>query len=249
MPTSAYEFANGEIYVRYEESVRGSDAFVVQSVTTPVNTWIMETLLMVDALKRASAKRITVVSPFYPYARQDRKAMGREPITAKLLANMVPAAVAKRKRTGGTSPKTRAELYEEAKRRKTQKAVLERKAPPAAAQPTNALAELTAEGTLRTQIQAGEHDLEIIAIREHPPSAADLRRMLGCVGGDLRRALPLLRHRFGDLRHPASHPGEVRAAARRAPRGAGGGAVSPEQAPSPGCGIKGRPGNEPSGAA
>ena len=70
-PTSAYDFANSEIYVRFEESVRGSDAFVIQSHTAPVNEWIMEHLIMVDALKRASAKRITVVMPFYAYARQD----------------------------------------------------------------------------------------------------------------------------------------------------------------------------------
>jgi ribose-phosphate pyrophosphokinase len=96
VPTSAYEFANGEIFVRFEESVRGSDAFVVQSVTTPVNTWIMETLLMVDALKRASAKRITVVLPFYPYARQDKKHRGREPISARLIADMLKTAGADR---------------------------------------------------------------------------------------------------------------------------------------------------------
>jgi ribose-phosphate pyrophosphokinase len=70
-PTTAYDFANGEIYIRYKESVRGCDAFVVQSCTSPINTWVMETLIMVDALKRASAKRITVVMPFFPYARQD----------------------------------------------------------------------------------------------------------------------------------------------------------------------------------
>jgi ribose-phosphate pyrophosphokinase len=96
VPTSAYEFANGEIFVRFEESVRGSDAFVVQSVTAPVNTWIMETLLMVDALKRASAKRITVVLPFYPYARQDKKHRGREPISARLIADMLKTAGADR---------------------------------------------------------------------------------------------------------------------------------------------------------
>jgi ribose-phosphate pyrophosphokinase len=96
VPTSAYEFANGEIFVRFEESVRGSDAFVLQSVTTPVNTWIMETLLMVDALKRASAKRITVVLPFYPYARQDKKHRGREPISARLVADMFKTAGADR---------------------------------------------------------------------------------------------------------------------------------------------------------
>ena len=96
VPTSAYEFANGEIFVRFEDSVRGSDAFVLQSVTAPVNTWIMEALLMVDALKRASAKRITVVLPFYPYARQDKKHRGREPISARLMADMFKTAGADR---------------------------------------------------------------------------------------------------------------------------------------------------------
>ena len=96
VPTSAYEFSNGEIFVRFQESVRGSDAFVVQSITTPVNTWLMETLLMVDALKRASAKRITVVLPFYPYARQDKKHRGREPISARLVADMFKTAGADR---------------------------------------------------------------------------------------------------------------------------------------------------------
>ncbi|MFP5220127.1 MAG: ribose-phosphate diphosphokinase [Actinomycetes bacterium] len=96
VPTSAYDFANGEIFVRFGESVRGSDAFVVQSITAPVNTWIMETLLMVDALKRASAKRITVVLPFYPYARQDKKHRGREPISARLIADMLETAGADR---------------------------------------------------------------------------------------------------------------------------------------------------------
>ena len=96
VPTSAYEFSNGEIFVRFQESVRGCDAFVVQSITTPVNTWLMETLLMVDALKRASAKRITVVLPFYPYARQDKKHRGREPISARLVADMFKTAGADR---------------------------------------------------------------------------------------------------------------------------------------------------------
>src|SRR6188472_1098351 len=85
VPQSAYEFANSEIYVRYEESVRGCDAFVIQSHTAPINEWIMEHLIMVDALKRASAKRITVVMPFYGYARQDKKHRGREPISARLI--------------------------------------------------------------------------------------------------------------------------------------------------------------------
>nr|WP_304650403.1 ribose-phosphate diphosphokinase [Tetrasphaera sp. HKS02] len=96
VPTSAYDFANGEIYVRYEESVRGSDAFVIQSHTTPINEAIMEQLLMVDALKRASAKRITVVLPFYGYARQDKKHRGREPISARLMADLFKTAGANR---------------------------------------------------------------------------------------------------------------------------------------------------------
>ncbi|MDP3713979.1 MAG: ribose-phosphate diphosphokinase [Mycobacteriales bacterium] len=96
VPTSAYEFANGEIFVRFEESVRGCDAFVLQSHTSPINTWVMEQLLMVDALKRASAKRITVVMPFYPYARQDKKHRGREPISARLIADLFKTAGADR---------------------------------------------------------------------------------------------------------------------------------------------------------
>ena len=96
VPSSAYEFANSEIYVRFEESVRGSDAFVIQSHTAPVNEWIMEHLIMVDALKRASAKRITVVMPFYGYARQDKKHRGREPISARLIADLFATAGADR---------------------------------------------------------------------------------------------------------------------------------------------------------
>jgi len=96
VPTSAYDFANSEIYVRFEESVRGCDAFVLQSHTAPVNQWIMEHLIMVDALKRASAKRITVVLPFYGYARQDKKHRGREPISARLMADMFKTAGADR---------------------------------------------------------------------------------------------------------------------------------------------------------
>ena len=95
-PTSAYDFANGEIFVRFLESVRGCDAFVLQSHTDPINTWIMEQLIMVDALKRASAKRITVIAPFYGYARQDKKHRGREPITARLMADLFKAAGADR---------------------------------------------------------------------------------------------------------------------------------------------------------
>src|SRR3978361_611847 len=91
-PTAAYEFANGELFVRFEESVRGCDAFVVQSHTAPINTWLMEQLIMVDALKRPSAKRITVVAPFFPYARQDKKHRGREPISARLVADLLKTA-------------------------------------------------------------------------------------------------------------------------------------------------------------
>jgi ribose-phosphate pyrophosphokinase len=89
-------YANSEIYVRFEESVRGSDAFVIQSHAAPVNEWVMEQLIMVDALKRASAKRITVVAPFYPYARQDKKHRGREPISARLIADLFRTAGANR---------------------------------------------------------------------------------------------------------------------------------------------------------
>ncbi|HVE99102.1 MAG TPA: ribose-phosphate diphosphokinase [Mycobacteriales bacterium] len=95
-PVTLYDFANSEIYCKFEESVRGCDAFVVQSHTAPVNTWLMEQLIMVDALKRASAKRITVVAPFYPYSRQDKKTLAREPITAKLVADLFRTAGANR---------------------------------------------------------------------------------------------------------------------------------------------------------
>ena len=91
-PTKLYDFANGEIFVRFEESVRGCDAFVLQAHAEPLNKNIMEQLIMVDALKRASAKRITVITPFYGYARQDKKHRGREPITARLIANMFATA-------------------------------------------------------------------------------------------------------------------------------------------------------------
>src|SRR5438046_996081 len=95
-PTDAYQFANGEIFVRYRESVRGSDAFVVQSMCQPVNQWLMESMIMVDALKRGSAKRITLVVPFYPYSRQDKKHRGREPISARLVADLFKTAGADR---------------------------------------------------------------------------------------------------------------------------------------------------------
>ncbi|MGH3913927.1 MAG: ribose-phosphate diphosphokinase [Pseudonocardiaceae bacterium] len=95
-PQSAYTFANGEIFVRFEESVRGCDAFVLQSHAAPINDAIMEQLIMVDALKRASAKRITVVMPFWGYSRQDKKHRGREPISARLVADMFKTAGANR---------------------------------------------------------------------------------------------------------------------------------------------------------
>jgi ribose-phosphate pyrophosphokinase len=95
-PAAAYDFANGEIFVRYQESVRGCDAFVLQSHAAPLNKWIMEQFIMVDALKRASAKRITVVTPFYGYARQDKKHRGREPISARLMSDLFKTAGANR---------------------------------------------------------------------------------------------------------------------------------------------------------
>jgi ribose-phosphate pyrophosphokinase len=90
------EFASGEMYCRFEESIRGSDVFIIQTHSGPVNDSIMEQLIMVDAAKRASAKRITAVCPFYGYGRQDRKASEREPITAKLVADMMTVAGADR---------------------------------------------------------------------------------------------------------------------------------------------------------
>ncbi|MEI6623101.1 MAG: ribose-phosphate diphosphokinase [Actinomycetes bacterium] len=95
-PMSAYDFANGEIFVRFHESVRGCDAYVIQSHSSNINTSIMEQLIMIDALKRASAERITVVAPFYGYARQDKKHRGREPITARLMADLFKTAGADR---------------------------------------------------------------------------------------------------------------------------------------------------------
>lgn len=96
VPVTAYDFANGEIYVRFGESIRGSDVFVIQSHAAPINKWLMEQLLMVDALKRASAKTITVVAPFYGYSRQDKKHKGREPISARLMADLFRTAGADR---------------------------------------------------------------------------------------------------------------------------------------------------------
>ena len=96
MPVTARDFANGETFIKPDESVRGTDAFLIQSFTTPINQWVMESLILVDALKRASAKRITVVMPFYPYARQDKKHRGREPISARLIADLYKTAGADR---------------------------------------------------------------------------------------------------------------------------------------------------------
>lgn len=89
-------FSDGEICVNMNETVRGCDVFVVQSTNSPVNNNLMELLIMIDALKRASAGRITAVIPYYGYARQDRKAKARDPITAKLVANLIVAAGADR---------------------------------------------------------------------------------------------------------------------------------------------------------
>lgn len=92
LPATIYDFASGEIYVRFNESVRGCDVFCIQSISGDVNKWLMEQLIMVDALKRASAKRITCVTPCYPYSRQDKKHQGREPISARLIADLYKTA-------------------------------------------------------------------------------------------------------------------------------------------------------------
>ena len=96
MRSTLSTFANGEIYCRYGENIRGADVFVFQSHADSINDRLMEQLIMIDAAKRASAKRITAVSPFYGYSRQDRKAEGREPITARLVADMLTVAGADR---------------------------------------------------------------------------------------------------------------------------------------------------------
>jgi ribose-phosphate pyrophosphokinase len=85
-------FANSETYVRFTDSVRGCDAFVIQSMSAPVDHHVMQQLVMIDALQRASAKRITAVCPYFPYSRQDKKSLGREPVTAKLVADFYEAA-------------------------------------------------------------------------------------------------------------------------------------------------------------
>jgi ribose-phosphate pyrophosphokinase len=91
-PCVIRRFGSGEIYVRPEESVRGADVFVIQTHADPVNESIMEQLILLDAMKRASAKRITAVVPYYGYARQDKKVLAREPISAKLVADLLSAA-------------------------------------------------------------------------------------------------------------------------------------------------------------
>ncbi|WP_327283772.1 MULTISPECIES: ribose-phosphate diphosphokinase [unclassified Streptomyces] len=96
VPTKAFDFANGEIYVRFQESARGADCFLIQSHTAPINKWIMEQLIMIDALKRASARSITVIIPSYGYARQDKKHKGREPISARLVADLLKTSGADR---------------------------------------------------------------------------------------------------------------------------------------------------------
>ncbi|WP_022900510.1 ribose-phosphate diphosphokinase [Humibacter albus] len=96
VPTEHRTFASGEILTRFEVSVRGCDVFLVQSFGPPVNEWLMELLIMLDAAKRASAKRITVVAPYYPYSRQDKKGRGREPISARLVADLLKTAGADR---------------------------------------------------------------------------------------------------------------------------------------------------------
>lgn len=93
---SVTRFSDGEIQINIEESIRGCDVFIIQSTSAPVNEHLMELLILVDALKRASAKTINLVMPYYGYARQDRKARSREPITAKLVANLIETAGATR---------------------------------------------------------------------------------------------------------------------------------------------------------
>ncbi|MER2000703.1 MAG: ribose-phosphate diphosphokinase, partial [Lysinibacillus sp.] len=94
--SSVKHFSDGEVQISIEESIRGCDVFIVQSTSAPVNEHLMELLIMVDAVKRASARTINVVMPYYGYARQDRKAKAREPITAKLVANLLETAGATR---------------------------------------------------------------------------------------------------------------------------------------------------------
>lgn len=96
LPSTISKFADGEVNVSFEENIRGRDVFIIQSTNTPVNDNLMELLIMIDAAKRSSAKRITAVIPYFPYARQDRKSASRTPITAKLVANLLTTAGANR---------------------------------------------------------------------------------------------------------------------------------------------------------
>ena len=96
LKTTQYDFANGEMYVRYTQSVRGADVFVLQSHSDPINKWIMEQLIMIDALKRASARSITAVCPLMGYSRQDKKHLGREPISCRLMFDLLATAGADR---------------------------------------------------------------------------------------------------------------------------------------------------------
>ena len=96
VPTEHRTFASGEVLTRFEVSIRGCDMFLIQTFGPPVNEWLMELLIMLDAAQRASAKRITVVAPYYPYSRQDKKGRGREPISARLVADLLRTAGADR---------------------------------------------------------------------------------------------------------------------------------------------------------
>ena len=96
LPITIKKFSDGETYVKIEENIRGKDVFIIQSTSSPVNENLIELMIIIDALKRASAARITAVIPYYGYSRQDRKAVSREPITAKLIANLITSAGANR---------------------------------------------------------------------------------------------------------------------------------------------------------
>ena len=96
LPTKISTFADGEISVEFLDNIRGEDVFIIQSTSTPVNDSLMELLIMIDAAKRSSAKRITAVVPYFGYARQDRKSASRTPITAKLVANLLTTSGADR---------------------------------------------------------------------------------------------------------------------------------------------------------
>ena len=103
VPADVQTFADGECSVEFKENIRGEDVFIIQSTSTPVNDNLMELLIMIDAAKRSSAKRITAVIPYFGYARQDRKSASRTPITAKLVANLLTEAGAHRILTMGLS--------------------------------------------------------------------------------------------------------------------------------------------------